>query len=510
MRKFTVLAVLVAGLSLACGGSSGTTPETSNTLPPIAPTGVVAGIVAGTSETPQINHTTLSVTGAAVTLDGQAVSTTKVQPGTVMAGQTTAGGMGAGASGGTYAMNRIQLRSSFMGPIQTLDQATSRLTIMNQVVQVNALTVLAQENQDGTSTTLTLTDFRVGGFVSVHGSFIANGSYLATRVERRTPGFDTSHQCTEGQVANLDTATKTFTLGTWTVSYGAATVSGTLANGAWTQVRGTISGNAIAATWVNVLGALGDPGCSMGLRGLALNLNTATKTFNLLNLTVSYTQATVVGTLAEGVMVEVQGALASGSTTSLVASHVEVETTAMGGGMGAGMGATNTQVKGTITAIDLSAMTFAVAGTNYWMDASTLILAQDVPVAASTLKVGDWVAVMADSTRTNSAGYAYATRIAEMAVISVGLGLTDVLGAVTSVNSSAQTLVLNGYTVVVSGTTTYLSQGSIITAATFWSTVKAGTMVEAHGTLTGATLSATRLVLGQSGSMGGGMGGGMH
>ena len=127
------------------------------------------------------------------------------------------------------------------------------------------------------------------------------------------------------------------------------------------------------------------------------------------------------------------------------------------------------------------------------------------------VKVGDWVAVMADSTRKNSAGYAYATRIAEMAVINVGAGLTNVLGIVTSANASAQPLVLNGYTVVVSGTTIYLSQGATITAATFWSTVKVGTMVEAHGTLSGSTLSATRLVLGQTGGIGGGgMGGGMH
>ncbi len=504
MRRFTVLAILVAGLSLACGGSSGTTPTTV-TAAPLAPTGVVAGVVAGTTETPQINHNTLAISGATVTMDGQAVSATKVQPGTVMSGLTTAGGMSSGASGSSYTMQSIQLRSSFMGPIQSLDLTASRLSVMGQVIQVNALTLLAQENQDGTYTTLTLTDFGVGDFVSVHGSFLADGSYLATRVERRTPGFDASHQGTMGQISNLDTTAKTFTLGTWTVSYGAATVTGTLATGAWTQVRGTITGSQIAATWVNVMGAMGDPGSGMGLRGLALNLNTTAKTFTLMNLTVNYAQASVVGTLAEGAMVEVQGTLATGSTTNLVATRVEVETTGMGGGMGAGAGMSNTQAKGTITAIDLGAMTLAVAGTSYWMDVSTVILSQDAPIAASTLKVGDWVAVMADSTRKNSVGYAYATRIAEMTVVTIGGDSTDVLGAVTSVNTSTQTLILNGYTVVVSGTTTYVSQGATTTAATFWNTVKTGTMVEVQGTLSGTTLSATRLVLGQTGGMGGGM-----
>lgn len=86
------------------------------------------------------------------------------------------------------------------------------------------------------------------------------------------------------------------------------------------------------------------------------------------------------------------------------------------------------------------------------------------------------------------------------------MGSSDLMGSVTSVNASAQTLVLNGFTVSVTSSTTYASQGASMTAASFWTAVKVGSRVEAIGTPTpsGSTLVATRLVLGGMGGMGGG------
>ena len=506
MKSFTSFAILITGLSLACGGSSrnmGT--DTKPTPAPAA--GVVAGVVGGTSNAPQINHQPMGLGGATITMAGQPATSSMVQPGMVMTGMTTAGGMGMGGSG--YTMQSVQLMPSFMGGIQSMDTSSARMTVMGQMVQMNTLTQLAQENQDGTYTSLTMGDFRMGDFVSVHGSFLADGSYVATRVEHRKPGMDQGQNSNMGQVSNLDTTTKTFNLGTWTVQYGSATVNGTLANGAWTQVRGTVTGTQITAAWVNVMGTMGNPGSGMGLRGLVLNLNTSTKTFNLMSLTVNYAQATVVGTLAEGAMVEVEGSLATGSTTTVNATKVEVESMGMGGGMGGGMGSGsgmgNQQAKGAITALDLGAMTLTLSGTTFWMDGSTLIMSHDAPMSASQLKVGDWVEMMADSTRKNSAGFAYATRISEMANGGGGMGSGNLMGSVTSVNAGAQTLVLNGYTISVTSSTTYTSQGASTTAASFWSNVKVGSRVEAFGTVSGSTLVATRLVLSGMGGMGGGM-----
>ena len=505
MKSFASFAILIAGLSLACGGSSGSTSGMNPTPPPAPVAGYVAGVVGGTSNAPQINHVPLGMSGTTVTMNGQTATASMVQPGTVMTGMTTVGGMGMGGSG--YTMQSIQLMPSFMGSIQEVDQSSARLTVMGQAIQMNALTQLAQENQDGTYTSLTMADFQMGDFVSVHGSFLADGSYMATRVEHRQPGMDLSQNGTMGQVSNLDATAKTFTLGTWSVSYGSATVNGTLANGAWAQVRGTVSGAQISAAWVNVMGtmgSMGNPGSGMGLRGLVLNLNPTAKTFNLMSLTVNYAQATIVGTLAEGAMVEVEGSLAPGSATTVNATRVEVEAMGMGGGMGSGSGMSNLQVNGTITALDLSAMTLTVSGTTFWLDSSTLIMSHDVPMTASQLKVGDWVAVMADSTRKNSAGFDYALRISDMSGSGGGMGSSDLMGSVTSVNAGAQTLVLNGFTVSVTASTTYVSRGASVTAASFWGAVQVGNRVEAIGTPSGSALVATRLVLGGMGGMGGG------
>jgi hypothetical protein len=170
----------------------------------------------------------------------------------------------------------------------------------------------------------------------------------------------------------------------------------------------------------------------------------------------------------------------------------------------------NQQVKGAVTALDLTAMTLTVSGTTFWMDNSTLIMSMDKAMAPSQLKVGDWVAVMANTTLKNSAGNAYATRVSEMATATGGMTSSDLMGPVSTADATAQTLVLNGFTISVTASTTYGSQGSIITASAFWSAVKMGSMVEARGTVSGTSIVATRLVLGGMGGMGsGGMGGGM-
>lgn len=513
MRPIALIATVLAGLALACGGSSGGTGGSMSTPAPTPSAGVVAGVVGGTSDAPQINHNAMGMGGAAVTLDGLPATPAMVQPGMVMVGTTPQGGMGMGSGmgSGSYTMQTMQLMSSFMGQVQSTDRAAVRMMVMGQMIQVNALSQLAQENQDGTYGTLAFTDFQAGDFVAVHGAFLADGTFAATRVEHRKTGTDTGQNSAMGQVSNLNATAKTFTLGTWTVNYSAATVKGTLANGAWAQVRGTVAGSTISAAWVNVMGAMGDPGSGMGLRGMATNLNTTAKTFHLMYLTVNYAQATVVGTLAENAMVEVQGTLAAGSTTTVNAARVEVTFYGMGGGMGPGSGSSDMQGKGAITALNLGAMTLTVSGTSYWMDASTLIMSHDATLTPAQLKVGDWVAVMADSTRKNSAEYAYATRIAEMdgmggGGMGGGSGMGDLMGAVTSVNAGARTLVLNGYKVTVTSSTTYRSSGSSIDAATFWSRVQVGSRVEAIGTASGTSFTATQLMLS---GMGGGMGGGM-
>ena len=334
------------------------------------------------------------------------------------------------------------------------------------------------------------------------------------------------------------------------MSYGAATVHGTQANGVAAEVCGTASGTTLTASVVNVTMAEGDPGCPAGLRGKVQNLDATTKTFQLLTMTVNYAAATVNGTLAEGVMVEVQGSLASGSTTLLNATRVIVT---LAGGRGGCP--SDKQAMGAITALDLTALTVTVSGTTFWLDTATVIMAKDATLTADQLKVGDWVAVLADASKTDTAGDAYATstvvipaapvnpvrclmgpvtaytsqgttlpaasfwstvavgNLVQVAGTASGATFTatrinlmpaapTLMGLVTAVDATAQTLVVSGLTLSVTADTTYASHGAPVSATTFWSTVAVGNLVEAAGATSGTTFSATRILLGGVGGGG--------
>ena len=213
------------------------------------------------------------------------------------------------------------------------------------------------------------------------------------------------------------------------------------------------------------------------MRGVVSGLDATAHTFMLGSITVAYGTATVQGTLANGVGVEVGGTLAGttftatrvevqdatedapGSTMDLSGpvsgldtaaktftlmafkvdysaakvegalangAMVEVEgslSTAAPGTLLAtqvevrfdqpGGGASDEEVKGAITALSPSALTLTVGGATYWTDAQTVFIRDDAAIAFSDLKVGDWVEVRALSTQTNAAGEPYATRVAE-------------------------------------------------------------------------------------------------
>jgi hypothetical protein len=498
MRRSILGPIIAAGLSLALacgkGGSDpASTPDSSNTSSSPA----VQAVVGGTEDAPLINQSSLVTTGASVTLDGMPASASSVQPGVILTGTTTENGLPSGS--GSVHMKAIHLHSSFVGALQAIDTTTGSLTVMDQAILVDTLTHFAQENEDGSHTTLTLADFATGDFVRVFGFFKADGSFLATRVEKAKPGTDTTLCGVSGTVSSLDTTAKTFTLGTWTIAYATAEVGGTLADGAFVRVRGTVADATLTATIVNVAHPLGESGCHAALRGRVQNLDTEAKTFQLMDLTINYAPATVIGTLAEDAMVEVQGSLASTSTTVLDATRVVVTIRHRGGPNGGCDG--DRQVKGAITALDLTAGTLTVSETTFWFDASTVILSRDAAVTPDQLAVGNWVAVLADTSRTDAAGNAYAARIDVIPTPSGAFQLS-LMGPVESFDATAQTLVIHGFTVTVTAETLYASQGASITAEAFWSTVAADAMVEACGTIAEGQFTASRIILGTRDGMG--------
>ena len=247
-----------------------------------------------------------------------------------------------------------------------------------------------------------------------------------------------------------------------------------LAVGDFVSVFGTPqAGGGVLATRVEreAPGAVDSP----ELRGTVGSLDATAKTFLLGTQPVSYATATVIGVLAEGAQVEVEGTLVG---TILTASKVRVEE-AMGHGEGSeveasgalsgldatakqftlqalkvdyssaivegtlaegamveaegvlsptdptvlvatkvevrfspmGNGASNLEAQGPITALGAVELTLTVGGRVYWTDAQTLVLDRDAALRFDQLLVGDRVQVRALSTRTNAAGQAYASRV---------------------------------------------------------------------------------------------------
>ena len=382
-------------LLAACGGRGGTMTQ------PSAPSRVtVAGALTGTAAAPQFNGQAVDASSATVTVNSHPASSRDLQPGVILHGK----GMSTGA---ILHLTSADVRPDLVGPITAVDATGGKLTVLATVVTVDALTVLVQQGPDDTFTPITLADFKVGDTVRVFGSRQTDGSLRATRIERRVPGMSEGEEL-RGVVAALDPTASTFLLGSITVSYGAATVRGTLVDGAEVEVEGLLTGTAFAATRVEVDGEGEDePGSAMEVSGPLSMLDTTAKTFMLLGFKVDYSTASVSGTLVEGAVVEVEGSLSTTATGTLLATKVEVRF-----GQG-GDGASDLEAGGTISALDATNLTLTVGGVTYWTDAQTVFIRQDAAIAFTDLKVGDRVELRALSTRTNAAGQAYASRVEE-------------------------------------------------------------------------------------------------
>jgi len=393
----TLLAGLFAMLSLsACGGGSMGSAGAASA--PAAGKVTVAGTLAGTSTAIQFNQQPVNAASAAITVNGRTATSASLQPGVVFVGK------------GTHDSHGINLQSAdviqeLKGPITTLDQTAATLVVLGSTVTVNALTHLEQEGSDHSFSTLTLADFAVGDVVSVFGTRQADGSILATRIEREASNAPGEVEL-RGAVATLDTTAMTFNLGSVLVNYSGAQVDGTLAEGTKVEVEGNLTGTTLMATRVHVENGMGhDMEKEAEFSGSISNLDTTAKTFSLLSFTVDYSGATVEGTLVAGATVEVEGAMSATDPNTLVAVKVEVRFPRMGNG------ASDTKAKGPITALNATDLTLTVGGVTYWTDAQTLITADDAPGTFAQLQVGDPVEVKALSTHANAAGQPYATRI---------------------------------------------------------------------------------------------------
>ncbi|VTU16868.1 hypothetical protein H6CHR_00630 [Variovorax sp. PBL-H6] len=217
---------------------------------------------------------------------------------------------------------RVDSAADLRGTLSSVNLAQGSFVILGTTVTTDDSTVWA----DSTG----LAAIPAGSTLQVWGLPGAPGVLRATRVEQR----GTSTPILTGTVQNLDPGRRTFTIGTFTVDYGTAVLSGSLdgsplANGTLVRVRAaSVLPGRLSATqvqwWYPVSRANGTP---LQLAGIVTDY-AGLGSLTVLNVPVNAASAQITGgparSVGNGVKVEVGGVISNGvlQATKLKIRHV--------------------------------------------------------------------------------------------------------------------------------------------------------------------------------------------
>jgi Domain of unknown function (DUF5666) len=272
--------------------------------------------------------------------------------------------------------NSIEVHSELQGPIDSV--TTTSMVVLGQTVKITSTTFF----EDG----LTLAVLTTGMVVEVHG-FVdpSTNTLTATRIERKTnaPQFKL-----QGAISALNTASKTFNIGTLTISYLSAEfpASLALANGLVVRVR-------LAFT------PLTSPRTALKLRkfeieredrdeveveGIVTAFESRTR-FSVNGMPVDASGTTLPSAVALGARVEVEGKLINGV---LVARKVKIED---------GDDNSKFELHGLVSELDSAAKTFLLRGIKVDYKAATF----SNGATATNLANGNNVEVKGTRSNTN-------------------------------------------------------------------------------------------------------------
>lgn len=270
--------ILVTGLSLlasGCGDGGDNGGSSTTTTPPASTTSalVSAGPITRFGSI-TVGERTFDTTQAEIRLEDRISREDELRLGMHVVVDGSQDGAGVARA------RRVVFRKSVEGPIDSLDAANSTLVVLGQTVRVDGLTVLEEQGQPGS---ILFSALRVGEFVEVSGMVDANGVIAATRLERKT-GFVAGVTALQvrGVISRFDSNARTFTLGPLVVNFSNATVTGTLGNGTFVEVRGTQAarGGPLSATRVAVEDAafagVGAAGAEVELEGIVTSVTSPT------------------------------------------------------------------------------------------------------------------------------------------------------------------------------------------------------------------------------------------
>jgi Domain of unknown function (DUF5666) len=257
----------------------------------------------------------------------------------------------------------IEVHSELQGPVDS--KTATSIVVLGQTVKISATTFF----EDG----LSLATLAVGNVVEVHG-FVdpLTNTLTATRVE---PKPNAKVFKLQGAISALNTAAKTFNIGTVTISYLTAVLpsSLTLANGSVVRVRLAITPLTGTRTALKVqkFEIEKEDRNEAEVEGI-ITAFTSTALFSVNGLPVNAGAIVVPAGVKLGARVEVEGSIVNGV---LVAKKVELED---------GADVAKFELHGTLSLLDTTAKTFVLRGVKVNYGSATF----SIGVTALTLANG--------------------------------------------------------------------------------------------------------------------------
>jgi Domain of unknown function (DUF5666) len=312
---------------------------------------------------------------------------------------TGTSGTGTGSVTATGTATAIAFASELQGPVQSINGSTASGTVTTTAtgtttgtatgtttgtptaaVGTQTLTILGQTVVAGTRTIYDPTDLpngfasiRIGNVLEVHGFLDpATNKLMATRIARKNNA--NSYKIT-GNVSSLKATSKTFKIGSETISYDGINpnrLRANLADGLTVRVRLSTT-QTTTGTWnatrIKAAHPVMENRNKVEIEGLITAFTSATK-FSVRGVPVDASAASFpkgTATIVLGARVEVKGALVNGV---LIASRVKVESDDEGNnGNGNGSGDDNNvssrneiELHGAISSVNAASKTFALRG----------------------------------------------------------------------------------------------------------------------------------------------------
>lgn len=300
--RWTLLTLASAMMLTACGGGGGDTTPAVNTSAPAA-AAVYAGPITGFGSV-IVNGMRFSSVGATLQDDdGQDINLDQLKLGmTVRVSGTADDSTQLGTA------SQLALVHGIRGAITTVNASANTLTLLGQTVNTNTATAY-----QGVSGLAALT---AGQSVEVYGALQADGSLLATLIQLKSTAFTTLS--VNGVVSNFSGTN--FKLGSLTVNYSTAVVTGVLGDGKRVKIKAAASNfdavnNVLTASTVkveeasSVYGAAVTAGAWLKIKGIA-DAAPVNGVLNVSGTPVNVSQAAIKGntsTITAGQLLEVKG-----------------------------------------------------------------------------------------------------------------------------------------------------------------------------------------------------------